>query len=58
VCGTLAWALDEFLVTKIGDPTLAILASKLERGISSYLATISNNPYERKPKPNLEKTLL
>ena len=50
--GTLAWALDEFLVIKVGDPTLAILASMLNGEISSCLAQISNNPYERKPKPN------
>ena len=39
---------------KIEGPTLVILASKLKRGISSCLAKIFNNPYERKSKPNLE----
>jgi len=53
VHGTLAFVLDEFLVIKVGDPILVILASKLKRGISSCLAKISNNPYERKSKPNL-----
>ena len=52
--GTLAWVLDEFLVIKVGDPILVILASKLKRGISSCLVKISNNTYERKSKPNLE----
>ena len=41
-------------VIKVGDPTLVILASKLKRGISSCLAKIFNNPFERKSKPNLE----
>ena len=52
--GNLAWAFDEFLVIEVGDPTLVILASKLKRGISSCLTKISNNPFERKSKPNLE----
>ena len=29
--GNLAWALDEFLVIKVEDPTLVILASKFKR---------------------------
>jgi len=26
--GTLAWALDEFLIIKVGDPTLGLLPTK------------------------------
>jgi hypothetical protein len=50
-------ALDEFLVIKVEDPTLVILASKLKGEISSSLAQISNNPYERKSKNQISRVL-
>ena len=43
--GNLAWALDEFLVIKVEDPTLVILASKFKREISSLDRFRSSNPH-------------
>ena len=43
--GTLAWALDEFLVIKVEDPTLVIHAFKL-KGETSLDCLPSRNPHD------------
>ena len=43
--GNLAWALDEFLIIKVEDPTLAILATKLKGEVSSLDCLPSSNPH-------------